>query len=147
MSLSVIDGIKKIGQRTVQHGVPEDARMRVFITNIDFEGGRSEPSLVIGRRTFGRGRSVVIPLSRAHQYNDPNFLPEKIFNAANVLFDQPTRAEYMRVGDVILRHLPELFTHAPEAMETRAQWENRMSRVGLKVEDGNGNVLMDFSEH
>lgn len=145
-AVSIIPGIKKIGAAIVAHSVPEDRYMRVFITNVELEGGRSEPALFVGRRQFDYGKSVVIPLSVAWTYNEPDMLPGKLWAAANVLFGRPTKRDAHLVADVILRHLPELFTHAPEKQETQAEWEARMARVGLKIEDENGKVLVDLTE-
>jgi len=145
-ALSTIPGVKKTGANIIAHAVPEDRHMRVFITNVELSAGKSEPALFVGRRQFGYGKSVVIPLSVAWTYNEPEMLTSKLWAAANQLFGRPSRAEAHLVADVILRHLPELFTHAPEKMESHADWQNRMAAVGLKVEDSEGNVLIDLTE-
>lgn len=144
--VSVIPGIKKIGAAIVTHAVPEDHNMKVFIVNVTFVDGRSEPALFVGRRQFGYGKSVVIPLSIAWTYNEPSMLTQKLWAAAHCLFASPSRGEAFLLADVILRHLPELFTHAPEQAESRANWEKRMAGAGLKVEDADGNVLIDLTE-
>lgn len=141
-----IPGVE-LGDRLIRREVRQDPRMAVFIANVEVDGIK-QPTLIVGRRTGGQGRSYMIPLNVAWQYNEPEMLPEKLEKAALVLFGPGfSRGEATTVMDVILHFLPELFSFAPDAEKQRldAGLQRILTQHQVTIEDSAGRLILDAS--
>lgn len=146
----VIEGLD-LGDRVIHRPVRQDPKMAVFIANVCPHGdGRSaEPTLIIGRKADGRGRSFMVPLSSAWMYNNRSMIDGKAELAATMLFGQfPSKAEKTVCADIILQYLPELFSFAPDAESKKMPpgLQRLLEQHKVRITDGDGNVVVDASE-
>lgn len=97
-----------------KHGVSGIVR---FYQNV-----QGEESMVLGRRTNGRGCSWVIPLSAAYKYADEEWLiPTLPVIMHHLGVSSPTRGELMKLADLIIDGIDDLVKTPPEEFESMAR--------------------------
>lgn len=144
--ITALPGVE-LGKKILRYEVKQDPRMAVFIANVGVDDTHEQPTLIVGRKTLsGGGRSFMIPLSSAWQYNERDRLDEKAKLCATMLFGPyHSKGEAHMCLDVIVSHLPKLFAFAPED-ERRgldAGMQRLLEQFNVSIETGDGKVLVD----
>ena len=99
----------------------------------------SEPALCIGRQQFGFKGAYVVCLSAAWEYNEPERMMRKAFEAAKALnMYPPSKGEAMMLIDIFQNGLDALVNMAPENDED----ERRRERIESGVK-GEGVLTLD----
>lgn len=103
---------------------PLNATARTGVSGIVrfYQNVQGEESMVLGRRTNGRGCSWVIPLSSAYRYADEEWLIPTLPVIMNHLgIFNPTRGELMKLADLIIDGIDDLVKTPPEEFEAMAR--------------------------
>lgn len=122
--------------------------IRVAVVNLFFtqDGEKqTDAALLLMRRSFGVGRMNVTLMRRnAYQITDPVALQSLANEAAQHLFvGSASVHDVNKITDIVLDSLDDLVMHPPEdAMLLRKQEEERMSRLGLLIKDGD-KIIVD----
>jgi len=132
-------------------GKPSSKQYGEFVLGFSWVGerkGEEEPSMWLGRRSMGRGRAWIIPLSAAHEYADSQTgeptraLVQRSYEIAAHLDLQPTRGTLFRIASAIVDNLPDLIRMPEAPLPTAKDLERMAERDGIKV-TVNNEVMID----
>lgn len=118
----------------------EKRGIRVYYVRI---GKDDEPALWIQRNAFGKSSAYVLPLDQAWQLGDDKTLMEKAFIAAEQLYLQIDKSTIHYLMDLLVKHVDALVQKIPpKAMETRAEIEDKLDRMGIRGMQINGESIL-----
>jgi hypothetical protein len=138
--LPVLHALKKENAHYRWIGAKGD--LVAFLTQLEINPGRAEPTLCLANKRTPTERHVYIPLSHLWMMIEPNAMQVAVPQLAERLYGFVTRADCMRVLDAVYEFAEDLKNAPPPRWLTVNQWMRAIAEDGMASRI-NGNVVMN----